>query len=85
MEAAIDKFGRILIPKKVRKQLNLKSGDELEITIEDNRIILEPLGGGAQLMIREGVVVYSVTPRSEIDNAVELDRDDRLQKFIEDF
>jgi AbrB family looped-hinge helix DNA binding protein len=31
MEVKIDKFGRILIPKKVREELGLKAGQYLEI------------------------------------------------------
>jgi len=37
----IDNLGRVLIPKDVRKQAGLTSDDELEITVEKGRIILE--------------------------------------------
>lgn len=37
----IDNLGRILIPKDLRKQAGVKSDDELEMFVENGRIILE--------------------------------------------
>ncbi len=35
--------GQITIPKSVREALNLRSGDKVEILIEDDRAILKPV------------------------------------------
>lgn len=40
MEVTIDKFGRILIPKKVRELLHLEAGQALNFKIENNQILL---------------------------------------------
>lgn len=37
----IDDLGRIVIPKELRRNLNIKNSDDLEITIIDSKIILE--------------------------------------------
>ena len=37
----IDELGRIVIPKEIRTVLKINSGDDLEIFIEDNQIILK--------------------------------------------
>ena len=37
----IDELGRIVLPKEIRKNLRIKSGDELEIYLEDEAIILK--------------------------------------------
>lgn len=37
----IDDLGRIVLPKELRKHLNIKSGDDFEINIESNKIVLE--------------------------------------------
>lgn len=34
--------GQIVIPKEMREQLGLRPGAELSITLEGNRIVLEP-------------------------------------------
>lgn len=37
----IDELGRIVIPKEIRKHLNIKDGEELEISIEEDMITLK--------------------------------------------
>lgn len=38
----IDDFGQILLPLEVNKQLNLKNGDYLKVSIQSNQIIIAP-------------------------------------------
>ncbi|AIY90148.1 hypothetical protein GACE_1104 [Geoglobus acetivorans] len=38
----IDRFGRILIPKEIRKRAGIKGEMELEIEIKDDRILIIP-------------------------------------------
>lgn len=37
----IDELGRIVLPKELRKYLNISPGDDFQINIEDQKIILE--------------------------------------------
>ena len=37
----IDELGRIVVPKEIRKNLRLKNGDNLEIVVEGENIILK--------------------------------------------
>lgn len=37
----IDELGRIVVPKEIRNNLNINANDELEIYVNDNKIILE--------------------------------------------
>jgi len=37
----IDKLGRIVIPKDVRLTLNLESGNSIEITVENETVVLK--------------------------------------------
>ncbi len=39
----IDSKGRVLIPSKLREQLGLKRGSNLEVKTSGGRIILEPI------------------------------------------
>ena len=36
----IDELGRIVLPKEIRKSLNINTGDDFQITIENNKIVL---------------------------------------------
>ena len=37
----VDELGRIVLPKELRKSLNINSGDDFQISINNNTIILE--------------------------------------------
>ena len=39
----IDDLGRIVLPKELRSSMNINSGDDFEITIDNNKIILEKI------------------------------------------
>jgi AbrB family looped-hinge helix DNA binding protein len=39
----IDDIGRIPIPKEIRRQLRIREGDKLEITTENDRIVLKKI------------------------------------------
>lgn len=42
---SVDDLGRIVIPKEIRKSLNIKNGDTLKFSIlKDKKIILETEG-----------------------------------------
>jgi transcriptional pleiotropic regulator of transition state genes len=43
---AVDDLGRIVIPKELRKTMNINSGDSLEIYTEENKIIFQPYKPG---------------------------------------
>jgi AbrB family looped-hinge helix DNA binding protein len=49
MRTTIDNAGRIVIPKDLRTALNLSGGDEVEITLEGERIELTPAFRKVQL------------------------------------
>jgi AbrB family looped-hinge helix DNA binding protein len=52
MKTTIDRAGRVVVPKSLRAALGLKGGDEVEITLQGERIELVPAPRKANL--REG-------------------------------
>lgn len=38
----IDDLGRIVIPREIRRKLNIKEGDPLEVSLDGNKVIFEP-------------------------------------------
>ena len=36
----VDDFGRVVIPKEIRRILNIREGDQLEICVDNNMVIL---------------------------------------------
>lgn len=43
MFRAIDELGRVVLPKEIRKSLHLAEKDKLEIMVDGERIILQPI------------------------------------------
>jgi AbrB family looped-hinge helix DNA binding protein len=52
MRTTIDNAGRVVVPKSLRAALRLSGGDEVEITLEGERIELVP--APRQVKLRKG-------------------------------
>lgn len=50
----VDNFGRITIPKTLRKKLNIQENDALEISITENSIILQKCNDVSKLKFAKG-------------------------------
>lgn len=57
MRTTIDRAGRVVIPKRIRDELGLAGGEELEVVLREGRIELEPAATSMRLVEREGRVV----------------------------
>ena len=55
---AVDKAGRVVLPKPVRDALQLEAGDVLELRSSEDQIILQPVRGNASIRKKHGVWVY---------------------------
>ena len=70
METIVDKFGRIVIPKKIRNEHNLEPGTQVRIEEKDDVIILIPVRGEHSLQSKDGVLVYTGVAMGDIGEAV---------------
>jgi AbrB family looped-hinge helix DNA binding protein len=43
MKTLVSERGQVVIPKKIRDTIHLNKGDELEIEVRDDTIVLKPL------------------------------------------
>ena len=57
MRTTIDKAGRIVVPKALRDELGLDGGAEVEISLVDGRIELEPATSHIRLERKQGRLV----------------------------
>lgn len=80
METKVDKFGRVVLPKDIRDNLDLKPGQVLRIEKSDDEVILKPLRKESPLHIKGGVLVFSGTATGDIMEAVKQHRKERLKK-----
>jgi AbrB family looped-hinge helix DNA binding protein len=81
METTLDRFGRVVIPKRVRDDLGLKPGAVLQIEQADQRILMEPVHEGPHVVVKNGVLVFSGTATGDIVGAIQGNRQARLEKI----
>jgi AbrB family looped-hinge helix DNA binding protein len=77
---AIDKAGRVVIPKNIRKAFHLHAGDSLEMETSGDQITLRPLRSSTPLIKERGVwVLRTGEPLlvSEADDVLRRIRDER--------
>jgi len=81
MQTTIDRFGRIVLPKKLRDDFNLAPGSQIHIEESGQEIILKPIHGEPNLRLKEGILVFTGVPVGDLNNAVAKHRKERLTSF----
>jgi len=77
MRTTIDRAGRVVIPKPLREELGLRGGQEIEVTLHDGHVEIEPAPTSMRLVRRKGVLIAvpetSVPPLTaeKVRNALE--------------
>ena len=79
MEAILDKFGRIVIPKKVRDDFSLRPGTSIRIEEGKNEILLKPIEGEPSLTKKDGVLVFTGKSMGNLETKIEEIRRERNQ------
>ena len=82
METTLDKFGRIVIPKKIREHLNLKPGTQIRILEREQALILKPIQDEPILYLKDGVLVFSGTPLEDFGEALVKHREERMRTIL---
>jgi AbrB family looped-hinge helix DNA binding protein len=81
----MDKAGRIVLPKPVRDELQLSPGDELEMELSDDRIVLRPARAKPRLYKKQGIwVLHTGSPVSAADvrDTLRKVRQEREERFL---
>lgn len=71
METTLDRFGRIVIPKRVRDELGLDAGSVLQIEEAEGRIVLSLRRDEPDLVREDGVLVFTGEATGDLEGAVE--------------
>ena len=82
METTLDRFGRVVILKRVRDGLGLKPGTVLEIEEVEQKIFLKPIDGEPHVVTKVGVLVFSGTATGDIVGVIRAHRKERLSKMV---
>ena len=80
LQIPIDRFGRVVLPKKLRERLHLNPGTELEVEETAEAILLKPVPRQAKIINKGGwLVAQTGTPLSE-DSILETIRQVREER-----
>jgi len=80
METTLDRFGRVVIPKRVREDLGLQPGAVLQVKQDDRKIFMEPVQEEPRIVVKKGVLVFQGTATGDIEGAIKDHREKRLSK-----
>src|SRR5436305_7899640 len=81
----LDKTGRLVLPKPVRDELQLKPGDSLELESSEERIVLRPARGHARMRKKHGIwVLHGGAPLSAgvVRETIRRVREERERKVL---
>lgn len=79
MKSHVDKFGRLVLPQPLRRRLNLRAGDEVEIEEDDGLITIRPIPHLSTMTREEdGLLVLHAELAPSID-PLRLGREERLR------
>lgn len=81
MEAVLDRFGRIVIPKAIRDRLGLETGTRFAIEEKDDAVVLSLPDRGPVIEDEEGVLVFTGRATGPLTDAVAGDRGARMRRF----
>ena len=82
MTTSLDKYGRILIPKRFRKLLGITSETQLIITEEGNKIIIEPVPKENPYEEKGGMLVFVGELEAEYESLIEKERKSRDEQIL---
>ena len=81
MQTKLDKFGRVLNPKKIRQDLGLRPGEMLGLEQSNGKIIITPNSDDECLTVKDGVLIFTGKAEGDLSDAIKNDREARIRKL----
>ncbi len=82
MVTTLDKYGRVIIPKKVREHLGIDTKSSLNISEDGKRIIIELIKEKAPVVDRDGILVFTGKLEDKKSELIKSDRNKRMKKLL---
>jgi bifunctional DNA-binding transcriptional regulator/antitoxin component of YhaV-PrlF toxin-antitoxin module len=86
MELKIDKFGRVVLPKKLREHLGVGLSLKVEVKETPEGVLLTPVRRESGLMMKDGILIHRGSGREshiDWDSLVEDEREERIRHIAE--
>lgn len=82
MITTLDKFGRVIIPKRFREQLGINSKSTLNISEDGKRIVIELVQEKKPIVDRNGILVFTGNLEDKKGDLIKSDRNRRMKKLL---
>ncbi len=82
MVTTLDKFGRVIIPKKIREHLGIHLGTTLNISEDGARIVIEPVQEKEPVINKNGILVFTGKLDGNMGDFIQDDRNLRMKKLL---
>ena len=83
VKTVIDKAGRVRLPRRVLRQMQLAAGDEVRVKSDGDAITIRPVHPKATLTKELGIWVYQGAPSSlSIVRLIDRERTKRFREFF---
>ena len=82
MLTTLDKFGRIIIPKRFRENLGINLKTTLNISEEDKRIVIELVKEKDPIVEKDGILVFTGKLENKRADIIKSDRNKRIHKLL---
>ena len=82
MITKIDKFGRIIIPKRFRERLGISFKTTLNISENGNKIEIEPIQDNEPVINKDGILVFTGKLDDKKVDIISKDRNKRIHKLL---
>ncbi len=82
MVTTIDKFGRVIIPKRFREHLGISFETTLNISENGKRIVIEPAQDNNPIVDKDGILVFTGKLDRKTSDFVHRDRNQRIRKLL---
>jgi AbrB family looped-hinge helix DNA binding protein len=81
-ETTVDRFGRVVIPRKTRDRFGLQAGSPLEVDEREDGILLRPAGVESPVRAKGRVLVFTGELTGDAQAIVERQREERIRRFL---
>lgn len=82
MVTTLDKFGRVIIPKRFRERLGINFKSTLNISEEGERIVIEIVQEKKTIVDRNGILVFTGNLEDKKNDLIKSDRNRRMNKLL---
>lgn len=82
MITTLDKFGRVIIPKKLREDLGISTETTLNISEDDKKIVIELVKEITPVVNRDGILVFTGKLDKKRSDLIKSDRNKRMRKLL---